>query len=249
MGSATSLTVLVYIDNGVGERARLAVPASLQLVLGPRARVIAVTAAEILCGALDSACALVIPGGADVPYCHALNGEGCARIRAFVAAGGIYIGFCAGAYFAAERIEWNLGQPDQILAPRELAFFPGVAVGPIFGPGTYDPYSEKGARIVPITTMAGAQSWAYYNGGCAFVGNSPETQVLARYSELPETPPAAVTLLHGKGRVILSGVHPEYSCSDLAPNHHLCNKLAEVDASRQALLQLLLTPLLAGETW
>ena len=51
----------------------------------------------------------VMPGGADRPYCAALNGEGNRRIRAFVEAGGAYLGLCAGAYYASQRVEFELG--------------------------------------------------------------------------------------------------------------------------------------------
>jgi biotin--protein ligase len=247
MDANTSLTVLVYVDNGVGERARLVVPATIKKALGPRWTVAAVDAAGIKAGALRDATALIIPGGADLPYCQALNGNGCQQIRSFVANGGIYIGFCAGAYFAAKEIEWNRGEADEIIAPRELAFFQGVAAGPVFGPGTYDPFSEKGARVVPVTTKNGDVAWSYFNGGCSFIGSSPEVDVLARYKEISGTPPAVISLRYKEGTIVLSGVHPEYSSSDLTPNHPLYGELRIVETSREALLQLILQPLFLCE--
>ena len=79
-----------------------------------------------------------MPGGADVPYCQALDGHGNKLIRGmqliqcqysrsrfekqltqgknwavvsadFVEAGGAYLGLCAGAYYACARIEFELG--------------------------------------------------------------------------------------------------------------------------------------------
>ena len=44
----------------------------------------------------DHAVMFVMPGGADLPYCAALNGAPNARIRRFVEAGGTYLGICAG---------------------------------------------------------------------------------------------------------------------------------------------------------
>ncbi len=45
----------------------------------------------------------------DLPYCADLHGTGCTRIRAFVHAGGSYMGLCAGAYFGSSYCEFEKG--------------------------------------------------------------------------------------------------------------------------------------------
>ena len=83
---------------------------------------------------LKSCALLVMPGGADLPYCEALNGEGNNKIKKYVEEGGRYFGTCAGAYYGAEYVLYDennqVGQ--QIEGPRELKFLPGIARGPLF---------------------------------------------------------------------------------------------------------------------
>lgn len=89
---------------------------------------------EVVSGEFSQYCDLfVMPGGADTPYCKALNGTGNKNIRAFVEAGGCYYGTCAGAYYAALYLLFDEQNPARkINATRELAFFLGQARGPLF---------------------------------------------------------------------------------------------------------------------
>ena len=91
-----------------------------------------VDAEAIKNGALQGASLLVMPGGADLAYCEKLNGEGNALIRQFVENGGAYLGICAGAYYACNAIEWAMGTHQEIAGPRELAFYPAMASGPVY---------------------------------------------------------------------------------------------------------------------
>ena len=76
----------------------------------------------------------VMPGGADLPYCEALNGTGNNKIKAYVERGGKYLGTCAGAYYGSAFVLYD--EKDQvnqrIKGPRALKFCPGVARGPLF---------------------------------------------------------------------------------------------------------------------
>src|SRR3989338_11408695 len=53
----------------------------------------------------------VMPGGRDSPYVESLNFAGVTKIQDYVKEGGAYLGICAGAYFAANKIEFALGSP------------------------------------------------------------------------------------------------------------------------------------------
>lgn len=53
------------------------------------------------------------------------------HLAEFVEAGGSYLGFCAGAYFAASRVEFEVGTSMEVTGERQLAFFPGVARGSV----------------------------------------------------------------------------------------------------------------------
>lgn len=94
----------------------------------------------------------VMPGGADKPYCEALNGVGNANIRAFIEAGGRYYGTCAGAYYGAAKLLFDENNPAQRMnETRELKFFKGQARGPLFVP-----YPEGGPypATIALSTYA-----------------------------------------------------------------------------------------------
>ena len=69
----------------------------------------------------------VMPGGADLPFCAALNGAPNQRIRQFVERGGAYLGICAGAYYACRKIAFHAGTEGAICGPRELGFLDALA--------------------------------------------------------------------------------------------------------------------------
>lgn len=164
------------------------------------------SASMISNGCLENAQLLVMPGGADVYYCEKLNGEGNQRIRDFVAGGGSYLGICAGAYYGCTSLDWNKGEID---GSRELAFYGGQAVGPVFDwvekPG--DIYNGSWIKAVEVATESGEPFLSEYNGGPAFA--ETDNDVLARYSTLGGQPPAIVGGSHGRGRYILSSPHIE----------------------------------------
>jgi glutamine amidotransferase-like uncharacterized protein len=102
---------------------------------------------------------------------------------------------------------------DEIIAPRPLGFFNGVAVGSIreLG-GAYDKTLAT-ATAASITVGPGQQFKVFYHGGARFMASDQTAQVLARYADLPENPPAIVKTRIGNkgGTAILCGVHPELS--------------------------------------
>lgn len=88
---------------------------------------------------------LVMPGGADLPYCTLLNGIGNQNIKEFVQNGGI---ICAGSYYGSTYVEFDKNEPLEVLSERELAFFPGKTIGPILAQHSYRALS--GVRTTPI---------------------------------------------------------------------------------------------------
>ena len=171
--------------------------------------------AGLLQGGWRQECAvLVMPGGADLPYCRHLDGPGTAAIRDFVESGGSYLGLCAGAYFACRRVVFEPGSRLEVVGDRELAFFPGVARGSVYPGFEYE--SERGAVAAALRfRSAGGQEWArcmdYVNGGPAFevaAGEGAGVTVLATYSQRAHAV-AAVCCAVGRGRAVLCGSHPE----------------------------------------
>ena len=165
----------------------------------------------------------MLPGGADLGYCKALNGEGNRRILDYLRRGGSYLGFCAGGYYGSARCEFEVGDPLlEVIGRRELSLFPGTCRGAAFK--GFDYRSEKGARAVKLRTakdLFGAdvpqRVTSYFNGGGVFadaksVGS--KVQVLAEYEDEPEVDGdagrAAVVLCKvGQGTALLTGPHPE----------------------------------------
>lgn len=151
---------------------------------------------------------LVMPGGADIPYVQALAGEATSHIRTVIQAGAIYIGTCAGAYFASSACIFEPHNPElRIVAPRALALFPLPAIGAAKSGYSYG--SEAGASFESLKiclepadldvslTHCERTAKVYCNGGPAWPcvydhieptmsdearQNKEATIVLARYS-------------------------------------------------------------------
>ena len=158
---------------------------------------------------------IVFPGGRDLRYHLCLQGQGNATIRSYVEGGGRYLGICAGGYYGASYIEFEKGRELEVCGPRELAFFPGMAIGPAYGETNFSYSSENSARAASIAWERGVCK-LYYHGGCFFQGveNYPLTQVIATYNDLPQNPAAVVYCRVKEGGAILSGVHPEYNTNE-----------------------------------
>ena len=116
----------------------------------------------------SKAAAVVFPGGADIPYVRECKNI-IQKLKDFVRKeGGVFVGFCAGGYFASGRVEFAKGDPDlEVAGNRDLKFFPGIARGPAFGGFQYN--SEVGARAAKLRLEDGSEFTSYYNGGSLFV--------------------------------------------------------------------------------
>ena len=166
-------------------------------------------------------------------YMKELQGEGNRQIREFVRSdAGCYVGFCAGAYYGSAKVLFDVGGPLEVHEDRELCFFPGNAVGPVF-PG-FDYASENGARAAWLNVDGDTPPFAvYFNGGCYFesgggklsssspkqseVGKGSMAGVTARYANSNgngnSSEMAAAAVVHrkiGRGAAVLCGVHPEF---------------------------------------
>ncbi len=155
---------------------------------------------------------LVFPGGRDVPYHETLKGAPNQSIRYFVEQGGCYFGICAGAYYGAAQIQFAMNTNLEIVANRELSFYSGRAVGPVYGADQFCYRSLRGARLAQVSWAQGSTE-VYFNGGCSFIGGSGD--VIAAYQDLDGNPPAIISCSIGAGKAILCGVHPEYSAASI----------------------------------
>ncbi|EEB07944.1 biotin-protein ligase [Schizosaccharomyces japonicus yFS275] len=171
----------------------------------------------------SSTALLVIPGGRDLGYCKDFTEKTYQKVKEFVRRGGSYLGICAGGYFASGKVDFRMEDSKlNVVGPRKLAFFPGTCKGPTYPGFVYD--SESGARAAPLAlspdlSVPGATDGIvkiYWNGGGSFVDahKYENVRILARYNDLPESQnneqASVISMNVGRGRVILTGVHPEF---------------------------------------
>ena len=241
----SKLNVLLYSGSGVSAASREHALKSLRSFLATSYDVQLVSPKSLREEPWTDSCALlVMPGGRDLPYLHDLSGRANERIRDWVQSGGKYLGFCAGAYYASRRVEFELGTPMEVLGERELDFFPGVCRGTTFPGFAYE--TEAGAKevVLELERAAWRNYWSqspdrvavWYNGGGSFILDRPlpNVQVLARYDGLPDKPIAGVRCVVGKGLAVLWAVHPEHPTflDRSSPDDY-----AAKEVSRQALLR------------
>lgn len=192
----------------------------------------------------------ILPGGRDIPYHEALKGEANQRIKKFVENGGAFLGICAGAYYGCQAVEFNRGNELEVLGSRELAFFPGIARGPVYGPESFRYHSEFGAKATLISnSFENSTLRSYYNGGCYFVDAEryPHIQVISKYLEVETQPAAIIEIPIGKGKVLLSGVHIEIGTSHppIALKEEMHQALLPFELERKRFFQQMLHRLLS----
>ncbi len=217
---------IVYVYKGQGAEEVDDYVKSLSEVLPSVFTVRLIDPKGIIGGGLDDGVLLVMPGGADLPYCKALKGVGNLKIKRFVQAGGRYLGICAGAYYASSSIVFDPQDAKNcIKGARELGFFKGVAYGPLMK--KYVPGDPAGILAEKIELPGGYYSRLYYNGGPTFLNVTTE-KVLGYYvkegdawydkplldKRMRGKFPAILSIPYGQGKVVLSGVHLENTIFD-----------------------------------
>lgn len=206
-------TLYVYSDKGVSSESLRQTLHTLHQFFDQKYTIKTLKAHDVIQGKWRKNAALfIMPGGADLPYVKALKGKGNQQIKDYVEQGGSYLGICAGGYYASREVQFAVGTPLEVAGARELSFFSGIAKGPVLAPYYYD--SNRGARVAKITISNNKLQNAsvFYNGGPEFIPDSQQknTEVIARYENLPGHPAAIVKIKIGSGTAILTGVHFEY---------------------------------------
>ena len=138
---------------------------------------------------------LIVPGGYTPEYMPALGETGKEAIRKFVGEGGGYVGICAGAYIAPERVE----------VPGEPLGLGIIGIENIRKSGT-------GMRKIylkehPITRGLGKELEIYYQNGPEIVAGDNVEEVAAYESGKL----AVVAASFGEGKVVCFSPHPEGS--------------------------------------
>lgn len=176
----------------------------------------------------EKVAAFFLPGaGSNGQYDVRLGLDGFAAIRNYVEDGGLFYGFCAGAYYASSRLEWRLDcEEKKRIKEPSLRFFNGIARGPIRQiMERHDrewSWTEAVATNCFITPERGKPRTikALYWGGPEFLNideSDKNLRVIARFSNVDKRPPCLLERRIGKGRAILSCIHPEVSPKQLVP--------------------------------
>lgn len=224
--------IVIYDDKGVSQQSLQA----FRAYFSEKHEVCCLSGREIQSTQwMNEATLFIMPGGRSLPFYEALGSAGNQAIVDFVTHGGCYLGVCAGAYYAVRETLFALDLPHELRLPGALNFFEGQAVGPVFSAPAFDYQAESGACVVTIA-WGEEQYPSYFNGGCAFT-ESPFT--IARYAE--NHLPAMIAFSYGKGRVVLSGVHPELDAGSIPiddnPHHSLLREnLIKFNTKRRELL-------------
>lgn len=206
-------TIYIYRDSGVSLSGVQQLKHCLSQITNQA--ILTLSASELLSSYWQkNALCLIIPGGEDIPYGHKLNGTGNRIIRDYVENGGIFLGICAGAYYAARRIIFNENSADEIIEERELGFFPGTVVGPHWAP--YVKGHHCGARAVKIhcANHLDTPAWyAYINGGGRLVVDKDESVTILAKDDAGNAVMACMPI--GQGMAYVSSAHWEYNPHNL----------------------------------
>lgn len=181
--------------------------------------------------------ALIMPGGNVYPRCVQILPEGKSSIRKFVESGGGYLGFCAGAFFAASTVchaakatgagaKYNQAS-DYATYRHDLALFKGTATGPVgWAPFTYfgmdfEPvvFNTENPFIKKIGTPS--RMTVFGQGGPFFTMTAkqrPDDYTVWARAEAPEHvnhkaskgdgKATVISFKYGAGNVLLSSYHP-----------------------------------------
>ncbi len=173
--------------------ADVAVKAGFQYkFVGPNALPQNPTAAQVA-AVFKNAKVWMQPGGVAVTAFLAMSSGLRSEIVKFVSGGGGYVGFCAGAFMATARI----GQTSY----SGFGIFPGSTA-----PYSYSSVREDVDYAFLATTWNGKKRAIFFEGGPYLYGQGPSAEATATFSTGYVVSARAA---FGKGRVYLTGGHPE----------------------------------------
>ena len=151
--------------------------------------------------------AIFFPGGDADYYTADINTYGIQNIQTLISNGGAYVGMCAGAEFACDKLVW---QGDTYDYPLDL--FEGKALGPIDQLAPWPDYTM--ARLSmnlsdEINQYETPKEDMLYWGGTVFAAYAnADIDTLATYDDYFQQP-AIIKFNYGNGRVLLISPHPE----------------------------------------
>jgi glutamine amidotransferase-like uncharacterized protein len=151
--------------------------------------------------------AIYFPGGDADYYTADINSLGIVHIRELVNEGGGYMGKCAGAEFACDKLVW-----EGITYDYPLNLFEGKAIGPIDEIAPWPDYDMTVLSMDPLNPINQFEPETediLYWGGCWFQPyTNAQYDTLATYNAYLDRL-AAINFEYGNGRVLLIEPHPE----------------------------------------
>ena len=168
-----------------------------------------ITAGDINNARVDDIDIFYFAGGESGPYIDDISAAGKSSLRQQVSEGAIYIGTCAGAMFGAAVQVWE----GKNYSRGQLGVFPGDAVGPapnICGPsgGVCKCMVDLNATHPAAQGLPESIEIYYYNSPFFRFHPDSSVEVIATYQATGV--PTIVASEYGAGRVVLTGVHPEW---------------------------------------
>lgn len=137
------------------------------------------------------------------------------NIKRTVLHGGTYLGVCNGAYIAGKNVKYDDYKGGKI-THEGIGLFPGTTLGPMYPNASVPNESianDSGGMPVNVVDVYGQTHRVWYHNGGTFqdatVKNRTKYRVHAVYDTMDHYP-AIISFRYGSGKVILSGVHPEY---------------------------------------
>lgn len=146
--------------------------------------------------------AVVFPGGFAAEYKNLIPDH--SHLINFVEEGGIFIGVCAGAYYASHTLTWY-----GVDYKYPLAFYEGRGIGPLAGSVNWGDIAEFALTPGhPANEGFDHTLELYYFDGPYFkLEETDSAEVLAIYAV--NSQPAVIAGRFGKGKYLLFGPHPE----------------------------------------
>lgn len=163
------MIIKIYNGAGVSEESLKHSYNTLKLYTSSKYSISYISPEEIIRGTwIQKTHLLVLPGGADIHYARALNGQGNNLIKKFIIQGGNFLGICAGSYYGGNYVEFAKSSNIEVTGKRELGLYNGTVRGPILCDYYYD--SDRGARAAEIIINPNINQhlkdcYVFYNGG------------------------------------------------------------------------------------
>lgn len=222
IGAHKALRVAVYEGPGSpgGEHHQ---PIKDALSKDPNLDVTVVSPEDIQGGKLTGFDVLVQPGGSGGAQGRALGPVGRDAIRAFVKAGGGYVGICGGSYLASDSYDWSLGIINTMVVDRAHW---NRGHGPVKIALTSGGKSLLGAAFDTLPII-------YWQGPLMAPKNDPNlppyTELATFQTEIVKNGASPGVMLgttaiasapYGEGRVVVFSPHPEKTVGEASLIHH-----------------------------